>query len=440
MILYIKTDILNLFWLEYIIQEFHRIESCKFTIQLVSLSETINSENCIYYLKKQSQKSFSIPCKEGILSEQVEFLTDNLFIIQGTSELNESYLLNYDLFWNAFVFLSRLEEFQSEKNGFKIRSYSLRHPRKNKNTFLIPIVNIMFLKLKQLIQKAFPSLEFEEKNKPVIEYSHDIDYLEKTIQLRLKQTAFNGFKTLKSISTPKHFGTQFKKTFSFFFSTPDYWPFEFWKEADKKFNVKSVFYIYAATRKKNLRSWLIDPSYDIRANDRVRNALKDLIKSGFSIGLHGSFDSAFQEELLKKEKQVLEDSIDGSVQHTRQHWLNYEEMVTPYIHEKYFSFDSTLGWNDRIGFRSGIASRYRPFDHKNSKAFQYFITPQVIMDSNIYDYGSGKELELEAKSISILEKLNDFANSHVSISWHDRVFTSDYYWYDLYEKIQKRFN
>lgn len=439
MILFIKTDISDFSWLQYILDEFERIESCQFSLKVIPPTEDkTKSDNCIHYLKEKELKENQFPCKEGILSDQVEFIAKDLFIMAGTSADNKNYVFAYDIFWNAFVFLSRLEEYRSEQNGNKIRSYSLRHPRKNRETFSIPVVNVMFAQFKQFIQKKFPKLVFGERQKPIIEYSHDIDYIKKTIQLRLKQTAFNGFKTLKSISAPKFLGSQFKKTISFFFSNPDYWPFKFWKEADQKYNVKSVFYIYAATGKQNFRSWLIDPSYDIRTNTNVQIALKDLLNSGFQIGLHGSFDSAFQEEQLKKEKQVLEDSIGAAILHTRQHWLNYEEMVTPYIHEKLFSFDSTLGWNDRIGFRSGVASRYRPFDHKNSKPFSYLVTPQVIMDSNLYDYGSGKEDELEMKSLSILESLASFNNSHVSVSWHDRVFTSDYNWYEFYEKIQRK--
>ncbi|HNF27679.1 MAG TPA: hypothetical protein PKV80_24635, partial [Leptospiraceae bacterium] len=265
----------------------------------------------------------------------------------------------------------------------------------------------------------------------------DIDYIRKTIQLRLKQTAFNSFKTLRSVSRPASFFQNFRKTFSFFLSSPDYWPFDFWEQADAKYNIQSVFYIYAAAGQKNFRSWLIDPSYDIRRDRTVRNALRRLISMGFKAGLHGSYRSAVSEIQLKTEKEILAETSGTEITMTRQHWLNYEENITPYIHEKLFAFDSTLGWNDRIGFRSGFASQYRPYDHRNRRPFDYFITPQIIMDSNIYDYGSGRESELENKSVQILENLESFSSSFVSISWHDRVFTEDYGWFPFYERIQK---
>ena len=52
---------------------------------------------------------------------------------------------NYDIFWNAFVFLSRLEEYWKEKNKKQIKSYVKNHPRKEKATFDVPVVNNLLM-------------------------------------------------------------------------------------------------------------------------------------------------------------------------------------------------------------------------------------------------------------------------------------------------------
>lgn len=46
-------------------------------------------------------------------------------------------------------------------------------------------------------------MSFGKLQKPIIDLSHDVDYINKTIQLRLKQTAFNIFNTIKTITQPK---------------------------------------------------------------------------------------------------------------------------------------------------------------------------------------------------------------------------------------------
>ncbi|MCK4822475.1 hypothetical protein KA005_42315 [bacterium] len=153
------------------------------------------------------------------------------------------------------------------------------------------------------------------------------------------------------------------------------------------------------------------------------------------MGLHGSFYSATDEQRLSEEKATLENAVGTEVQKVRQHWLRYEEITTPQIHNKLFKYDSTLGWNDRMGFRSGIAGRSRPYDHKNKRPFDYMITPQVIMDANIYDYGVQHIERITKKAMDMLTGLRRHKNPYISISWHQRVCNSDYEWHELYEQI-----
>ncbi|MFH1320660.1 MAG: hypothetical protein ABII90_08410 [Bacteroidota bacterium] len=333
------------------------------------------------------------------------------------------------------MFLSRLEEYDHENSGKKIHSYCSRHPRKDKNSFDIPIVNKLFNILEELIKKNFPSLNFGKSDKPIIELSHDLDYLNKTLRLRIKQTAFNTYNTIRSIFLPISFLSNLKKTILFFFTSPSYWCFDYWEELEKKYNKRSVFYVYANTLQKNFKSRLIDPSYKINNNKKLINKLKYLIDEGFEIGLHGSLQSAANENLLKTEKELLESMLGKEVIKTRQHWLSYEENKTPYIHNKYFKFDSSVAWNDRMGFRAGCASMYRPYDHKNQTAFVFFEIPQVVMDSNIYDYGAKHLKNLKTKAISFINELKNYKSAHVAISWHQRVCCSDYNWHGIYEKI-----
>jgi hypothetical protein len=432
----IATDLKDTRWLQYILEEFSRINLVQFQIRVCDIHQGEEKrENTIYYTRD---------CLSGVCIQnrsdvnpngRVQWLSDRVFVIEDTLSDEKKWACRYDLFWNAFVYLSRLEEYQSEAVGKKIHSYSFKHPRKDKTTFDIPVVNHFFDELEKIIKTNFPELTFGRKHDPVIEYSHDVDYIQKTPQLRLKQTAFNVFKTFKSILSPIRFTEQAKQTVKFFFSNPSYWHFDYWEEIEKKHNIRSVFYVYAKTGKKNPKLWMLDPSYDIAKDIDLQNRLKYLIQEGFEVGLHGSFYSAADEELLVKEKNKLEESIGTEVYKVRQHWLRYEEMITPYIHNKLFKYDSTLGWNDCMGFRSGISGRYRPYDHKNQKPFDYMITPQVIMDSNIYDYGADRVKCLEEKALKILKRLRQFKSVHSSISWHQRVCSSDYGWQELYKKI-----
>ncbi|OGT09889.1 MAG: hypothetical protein A2X77_04790 [Gammaproteobacteria bacterium GWE2_42_36] len=433
----IKTDIQNQAWLRYILDEFICINLATFDIRIQNVTDS-NSENVLYYTRNiLSHSHASIYCSNspnpGV---HTVWLFDNLFVFPETMT-QENFFLNYDLFWNAFVFLSRLEEYQADLRGIKITSYCSRHPRLDKSTFLIPIVNVLFNELAALIKQYFPELKFHEKRKPFVQCSHDVDYINKTFQLRIKHAVFHGYQSLKTIVQPKVCWRNIKKTVRFLVTNPSYWCFDYWAVLEKEHNIRSVFYIYAKSGERRFKAWLIDPSYEVSTNERLKNKLKELLNDGFEIGLHGSYFSAVEEGLLKKEKQILESVLNHKIKKTRQHWLNYDEKITPYLHESLFQDDSTLGWNDQMGFRSGCASQYRPFDHDNQRPFVYLETPQIMMDSHIFDYACDKN-EAEKQAYELLSKLSVFKASYVSISWHQRVFSDDYQWHKVYEHILRK--
>ena len=225
------------------------------------------------------------------------------------------------------------------------------------------------------------------------------------------------------------------KTIQFLFKSPSYWCFDYWESLEKSHNKRSIFYVYAQSGKTNLTSWLIDPSYQISNNGKLIDRLKKLIDAGFEIGLHGSYRSAFDKILLELEKKSLEESLGIPITRVRQHWLNYQEDTTPYLHNQLFETDSTLAWNDRMGYRSGCASKYRPYDHCNNQPFKYMEIPQIIMDSQLYDYATEEPEKMTKTAKSMLENLAKFKNVYVSISWHQRVCSNDYNWQKSYEKL-----
>ncbi len=438
--LYIVTDATEKNWLVYILEEFKRINKAEFNIEVIDLKTARDLESArIFYYSKEYIGGISMVNKSGVLPDGgISIITKELFFVKDTSTEDARFVIKYDLLWNAFVFLSRLEEFLAEKKGYKIKSYSFNHPRAYKDTFDIPVVNNIFNVLEAIIAKHFPDLIFGKKGRPKVELSHDIDYLNKTLQLRIRQTVFNINNSLRCVAKPVQFLHSIGKMIKFFCSNAEYWCFDYWRSLELKYGKTSIFYVYADTkRRKNLKNWFIDPSYDIVKNKKFQLKLRDLIADGFEIGLHGSYESAVNAALLKREKEVLESVLNIKVMKVRQHWLRYEENVTPYIHDKLFQSDSTIGWNDRIGFRAGCASRYRPYDHKANKALDFFETPLIAMDSNIYYFGSQRRKEIIDKALRIFEKLHDYKMAHISVCWHQRGCSSDYNWVDIYKEVLK---
>lgn len=433
----IHTDLVNDYWLSYILEEFKRVSGAQFDIQISKGAEEKSPMNTIYYTKNQSSNKRQIQRKDHIIpNNNFKWIRKDFFVLEDSNSNNKNNFLSYDVFWNSFINLSRLEEWQAEKKGHLINSYGFKHPRRDKRTFDIPIVNYYFEDFKKEISNHFSELQFSPPKKAEIEWSHDLDYITKTVQLRFKQTAFNGLNTLKSISS-ENFLKKGLKTISFLFSNPSYWCFDFWINLEKKYKATSVFYIYAKHQRqkqgtKCFKSWIIDPSYDISNNIYLQNKLKSMIDNGFKIGLHGSYNSATDSKLLELEKDKLDRALEIKTTKTRQHWLNFSETHTPKMHEKLFKEDSTIGWNDRPGFRAGICSPFSPYNHKEEKPFNYIIIPQILMDSHIFDYNFATKI-----AITMFQLALNVPSSKFSVSWHPRTCSNDYNWQNEYETLLK---
>ncbi len=439
MILYVKTDGEAPAWLAYILDEFRRIHHAKFEIRIRPGTFSSGESAVIFYTADFFQ-GVNVPRRSEIRpGGKTDYLAAGLFIWRGTEAADPRFVCPYDLFRNAFIALSRLEEFEAEKNGTYIGSYAFRHPRVDKSTFDIPVVNVLFRRFKTIIETHFPSLPFGDTPGKEVEFSHDVDYLVKTPLILLKKTVFNVFNTLRGLARPGTLPANLKKTVSFPFTRPSYWGFDCLEEIEKQFNRRSVFYVYAgAGTKKSFKGRFIDPSYDVASNKGLQEKLRRLKSEGFEIGLHGSFRSALDGDSMKSEKDTLENVLNAEIKKTRQHWLNYRESITPYIHDRFFESDSTLGWNDRMGFRSGCASRYRPYDHIGQKPFRFFETPQFLMDSNIFDYGSPRQEKSIAGVCAIFDRVFTFENVCFSISWHTHSCNRDFPWHETYRELVRR--
>lgn len=428
--LFVKTDLTQTGWLTYLLEEFRRIQAAEFDIEIVGIHHDTSGHPTITYTPEPDPDHVSVYRAGPTASvAPIRFLGEKIFVPDDVISSRKDFSISYDLFWSAFVFLSRLEEYLFEKNGRLIKSYSSNHPRAGKDTFRIPVVNYLFFELQNRVEHSFPTLHFTKPSKPVVEFSHDIDYVKKTVQHRIKQSSFCLYNTLLCVGSPRHLIAGLFRASRFMFSGCSYWNAEFWTDLEKRHGVRSIFYAYAKCGSKTIRSWLIDPSYSIATDALMKQRLRRLTEDGFSVGLHGSLRAAYDQHMLSLEKKSLSQVLGSDITHLRFHWLSFREQQTPGVTESLFSYDSTIGWIDVPGYRAGIASQYRPYNHAEGRPFNFLETPVVLIDSHLFDYdcrGSRKASEFAA---DLLPQLSTVNNAHVSINWHQRVVAADYQWH-----------
>lgn len=213
-----------------------------------------------------------------------------------------------------------------------------------------------------------------------------------------------------------------------------YWNFDRIKKLEDDLGVRSTLFFLDETGRPSLTSLksnvLYRGRYRVQAK-RVAEAICDLDAGGWEIGLHGSYRSYLDEELLGAEKARLEAVVGHRIVGTRQHYLRLDVPETWRIHARLgLEYDSSLGFTDRVGWRWDARRPFRPVDNVTGETLPLQI-PMTAMDLTLMLAPDPWRRALE---------LIDDAEANggaLVINWHQRVFNP---WeplgaMDVYERI-----
>jgi peptidoglycan/xylan/chitin deacetylase (PgdA/CDA1 family) len=264
------------------------------------------------------------------------------------------------------------------------------------------------------------------KNNFVVCLSHDVDRTFKSFQFIthfLSNLKSGNYKSalyhLKSIVLKNH-----------------YWGFDRIIDIEESFKVKSTFFFlnesYPFTF-TDFATWKISLGYYNIFDDAIRNIIKRLDSGGWEIGVHGSYNSFMNVELLKKEKRDIEAILGHEVKGIRQHFLNLNDDTWFLQREAGFKYDSSYGSTDDIGFKN---DRYNLFALDQNKDF--FIVPLVIMDTCLMS-----KKDPLGSAIPLVE-LAEKEKGCLVLNWHQRMFCEREFpgyaklYIDIIEECQKR--
>lgn len=249
--------------------------------------------------------------------------------------------------------------------------------------------------------------------------SHDVDRVRKTYQ------HFAYFITKRRLY----------HLFSIFQKPNPYWCFEKIMDIEKKYDVRSTFFFLEETKKLNIfhpSTYILSLGHYDFDEPAVRQIIKKLDEGGWEIGLHGSYDSYNNKDLMLKEKKKLEKVLGKPVIGIRQHFLNCEIPKTWEFQKAIgLSYDSTFGYKDNIGYFEDRVLPFRPFnDH-------FLIIPLIVMDGTLFS-----RYKNDKSRWDVVKELIKFAETKgglISFLWHQRVFDDRDFpgWSKLYEKIIK---
>lgn len=153
------------------------------------------------------------------------------------------------------------------------------------------------------------------------------------------------------------------------------------------------------------------------------------------IGLHPSYRNLNEPEMLKTEKERLENLIERPIEVSRFHFLryrlpdSYRNLVT-----NGFSQDWSMGFSGRYGFRAGTGNPFLWYDLEKETCTRLLLVPFLAMDS--LSYHKRKETaEPFVKKISGLVSVPDTVSYSSKLVLHNE-FPSWEGWQEVLQKLR----
>jgi hypothetical protein len=204
--------------------------------------------------------------------------------------------------------------------------------------------------------------------------------------------------------------------------------------ADEAAGHLGLFFVHARRGRRGPLDALLDPGYSLKAPG-LTDRLRDLRARGHEIGAHPSYSSWNDRFRLAEERSSLERAVGGDVRACRQHWMRFSWSETWAAQEQAgFSLDSTLGFNDRPGFRVSAALRHHPWNPLTAKPHALEVLPLIVMDSHLYDYA---ELDPQARGKRLRHFVDEVraVGGEAAVLWHPHTLSKDYGWQKGFEEM-----
>lgn len=200
----------------------------------------------------------------------------------------------------------------------------------------------------------------------------------------------------------------------------DFWLFSEIMDLEEKLGFRSTFF-FASTNIADRYASNLDVPYAIDRT-KFKKLFQEIANRGFEIGLHASYNAFLDSNRLQGEKDKLEKHSTLKILGLRHHfWHIGRNIETALEHHECceFEYDTSIAFNDELGFRRGIAFPYYPWSDSESKPIKVIQLPVFCMDGNLFYKPITKDYAFERLSthIQIIKKYEGLG----VIDWHVRT-------------------
>lgn len=319
--------------------------------------------------------------------------------------------LPFDPFAASFYLVSRYEEYipfiADEHNRFPAHENILyKH-----NCLNVPVVNAYAGFLESLIKEANPKVEFKKPSYRFIN-SIDIDnaaaYLGKGI-----------FRVLGSYGQDLislNFREMYSRTRTLFGIDRDpFETFDYVLNLQEKYGYNSIYFALFSRLGQYDRSLT-------RYSQRLHRYLKG-IADFCEVGIHPSYRSNDDANLLEEELLSLERVLKKDVTKSRQHFLklNFPKTYRNLL-EMEITDDYSMGFAAESGFRAGICTPFRFYDLEQEIETPLLVHPFPFMDGTYIYYKHMSPQEAWPEISNYIDTYKKYGGEFIPV-WHNRIFS-----------------
>jgi peptidoglycan/xylan/chitin deacetylase (PgdA/CDA1 family) len=158
--------------------------------------------------------------------------------------------------------------------------------------------------------------------------------------------------------------------------------------------------------------------------------VRQLTSAGCEVGLHG-IDAWIAEDSARAEFAQIRRLTGKRSLGVRMHWLYFGERSVKALEEAGADYDSTSGYNEAVGYRSGTTQAYRPLG-----ATRLLELPLHIMDTALFfpDRMNLSPREALDRVREITAHALEFGGV-VTVNWHDRSIGPERCWDAFYVEL-----
>jgi hypothetical protein len=208
----------------------------------------------------------------------------------------------------------------------------------------------------------------------------------------------------------------------------DFW-FQFDRYAEIENGIASTFFVIPKKGETGLdknggRLAKRAANYDV-AN--LGEIFKKLQTTGHEVGVHGI--EAWRDEAKGREELEIVSQLTRAAEiGVRMHWLFFDGQSPALLENAGFSYDSTIGYNETVGFRAGTVQAFKPLS-----TARLLELPMHVMDTALFFPSHLNLSPKQAQAIisPLIENANHFGGV-LTVNWHDRSIAPERLWDGFY--------